>query len=189
MKKLFFAIFAALFILSGCEKNNKSTVTLKLENTVRQTVFHTPKEDFQEVPERLQIGKPFIDFTLETSDGKTVNLAKTIQSNKVTLIDFWASYCNPCRKENRYVKAAYEKYHAKGLEIIGITLDYNKEKWLKAVEEDGLTWIQVQDINRRVREDYGVVFIPRNFLFNQNGVIIGYNLRGKELESKLKKVL
>lgn len=139
--------------------------------------------------ERVEIGQPFMDFTLKTADGNDVNLAEVIENNKVTLIDFWASWCRPCRMENPFVKAAYEKYHAKGLEIVGISVDGDEAAWMKAVETDGLPWTHVRDIDNNVSADYLVKYIPSNFLFDQNGLIIAKNLRGEDLEAKLAEVL
>ena len=137
----------------------------------------------------VQVGQPFIDFTLQTVDGKDVNLGEVIKNNKVTMIDFWASWCGPCRAENPNVKAAYEKYHAKGLEIIGVSVDQDEAAWLKAVEADALPWTHVRDVNGDAGKQYMVMYIPSSFLFDQNGVIIAKNLRGEELEAKLAEVL
>jgi Peroxiredoxin len=139
--------------------------------------------------ERVEIGAQFIDFTLKTADGKDVNLAEVIKNNKVTLVDFWASWCGPCRNENPFVKEAYEKYHAMGLEIVGISVDRNEAAWLQAVEEDALPYIQVRDAEGVAGDDYAVVYIPSNFLYDQNGVMIAKGLRGEELEAKLAEVL
>ena len=105
------------------------------------------------------------------------------------MIDFWASWCGPCRRENPYVKAAYEHYHAKGLEIIGISVDRDEAAWLAAVEEDGLPWTHVRDVDHNVSGFYAVEYIPSNFLFDQNGVMIAKGLRGEELEAKLAEIL
>lgn len=144
---------------------------------------------FIESNQRVELGQPFIDFTLQTADGKDVNLAEIIKNNKVTLVDFWASWCGPCRNENPVVKAAYEKYHAKGLEIVGVSVDRNEAAWLQAVEEDALPYIQVRDAEGVAGDNYAVVYIPCNFLYDQNGVMIAKGLRGEELEAKLAEIL
>ena len=154
-----------------------------------ESMYSKSVDEYIALYERVQIGHPFMDFTLQTKDGIDVNLAETIKNNKVTLIDFWASWCGPCREENPFVKAAYEEYHAKGLEIIGISLDRNEAEWLMAVKEDGLPYIQVRDIDKKASGDYLVRYIPSNYLFDQNGLIIARNLRGEELEAKLAEVL
>lgn len=144
---------------------------------------------FIENNQSVELGQPFIDFTLQTVDGKDVNLAEIIKNNKVVMVDFWASWCGPCRNENPVVKAAYEKYHAKGLEIVGVSVDRNEAAWLQAVEEDALPYIQVRDANGTVGNDYAVVYIPSNFLYDNNGVMIAKGLRGEELEAKLAEIL
>ena len=154
-----------------------------------ESVFRDNVNNFIESNMRVELGQPFMDFTLQTKDGKDVNLAEVIKNNKVTMIDFWASWCGPCRNENPVVKAAYEKYHAKGLEIIGISVDRNEAMWLQAVEEDALPYIQVRDAEGNVGDDYAVVYIPSNFLYDQNGVMVAKGLRGEELEAKLAELL
>lgn len=131
----------------------------------------------------------YIDFTLKTADGQDINLGEVIKNNQLTLVDFWASWCGPCRGENPVVKAAYEKYHEKGLEIIGVSVDQDEAAWLKAVEEDGLTWNHVRDIDHSVSANYTVNYIPSNFLYDQNGVLLAKNLRGEDLEAKLAEIL
>lgn len=159
------------------------------ESFTTESVYSLRVKEYVEQNERVQVGQPFIDFTLQTVDGKNVNLADVIQNNKVTLVDFWASWCGPCRKENPFVKAAYEKYHAKGLAIVGVSVDRDEAAWLKAVEEDGLPWTHVRDVDHETSNAYLVQYIPSNFLFDQNGVMIAKNLRGEDLEAKLAEVL
>ena len=154
-----------------------------------ESVFRDNLNKFIESNMRVELGQPFMDFTLQTKDGKDVNLAEIISNNKVTMIDFWASWCGPCRHENPVVKAAYEKYHAKGFEVIGISVDRNEAKWLEAVEEDALPYIQVRDAEGNVSNDYAVIYIPSNFLYDQNGVMVAKGLRGEELEAKLAELL
>ena len=159
------------------------------EILIGESVFRDNVKNFIESNMRIELGQPFIDFTLQTKDGDEIHLAEIIKNNKLTLVDFWASWCGPCRHENPVVKAAYEKYHAKGLEIVGISVDRNDAKWLEAVEEDALPYIQVRDVEGNVGDDYAVVYIPSNFLYDQNGIMVAKGLRGEELEAKLAELL
>ena len=159
------------------------------ENLTGESVYRDNIKRFIESNTRVELGQPFMDFTLQTIDGKDVNLAETIKNNKVTMIDFWASWCGPCRHENPVVKAAYEKYHDKGFEVIGISVDKNEAAWLQAVEEDALPYIQVRDVEHNVSNDYAVIYIPSNFLYDQNGIMVAKGLRGEELEAKLAELL
>lgn len=159
------------------------------EGFTTETAYSKKIKEYVDQYARVEIGQPFIDFTLKTVDGKDVNLDEVIKNNKVTLVDFWASWCGPCRDENPNVVAAYNKFHDKGLEIIGVSVDKNEKSWLKAVEEDGLSWAQTRDTDGKVATNYVIVYIPSNFLFDQNGVIIAKNLRGEELEAKLAELL
>ena len=165
------------------------TVKELYEGITNESMYSKRVKEYIDKNSRVEVGQPFIDFTLKTADGTEVNLAQVINNNKVTLVDFWASWCGPCRMENPHVKAAYEKYHADGLEIIGISVDRDEAAWLKAVEDDGLAWTQVRDADNSVAMDYMVMYIPSNFLFDANGVMIAKGLRGEALEAKLAEVL
>lgn len=131
-------------------------------------------------------GKLAPAFSMADKDGKIVHLSDF--KGKYVLIDFWASWCGPCRKENPNVVAAYKKYHDKGFEIIGISLDSNKEAWLKAVDKDGLTWTHLSDLKGwqcATATTYGVKAVPASFLIDPNGKVVGKDLRGEELNKTL----
>jgi len=111
---------------------------------------------------------------------------------KVTLVDFWAAWCKPCRLENPNVVAVYKKYHDKGLNIVGVSLDKSADDWKKAIQDDGLTWNHVSHIKYfqdPIARLYNVDAIPAAFLLDENGVIIAKNLRGTELEAKVAELL
>ena len=154
-----------------------------------ESIYRDHLNDYVAKQERLEVGQPFIDFTLQTKDGEDVTLSEKIAQNKLTLVDFWASWCGPCRHENPIVKAAYEKYHELGFDVVGVSVDQDEAAWLKAVEEDELPWMQVRDSEDKVSEDYMIYYIPSNFLFDQNGTMIAKGLRGEDLEAKLAEIL
>jgi thiol-disulfide isomerase/thioredoxin len=111
---------------------------------------------------------------------------------KYVLVEFWASWCGPCRIQNPSLRKVYKKYHDKNFEIVAITLDTDVLKWKKAVEKDKLTWIQLGDLkgwDNSLARQWGINAIPFNFLIDKEGKIIAYDLRGKQLGKKLDKIL
>lgn len=137
-------------------------------------------------------GKPFTDFSMADKDGKEHKLSEWIgkgTEGNYVLIDFWASWCGPCRREMPNVVENYKKYHDKGFEVIGISLDKDREKWLQAVESLGLSWIHLSDLkywNCAGAELYGIKSIPASVLVGPDGKIIANDLRGPQLGEKLK---
>ncbi len=132
------------------------------------------------------IGQVAPDITLPTPDGGTKSLSSL--RGKYVLVDFWASWCGPCRKENPNVVKMYNKYKDKGFEIFGVSLDQSKDKWLKAIADDNLSWSHVSDLQgwqSSAAQLYNVNAIPQSVLIDPQGKIIAKGLRGEDLEQKL----
>jgi len=129
------------------------------------------------------------DFTMNNLEGKPVKLSSF--KGKVLLIDFWASWCGPCRRENPHVVGLYNKYNKKGFDILGVSLDKTREPWVAAIEKDGLVWHHVSDLqgwSNSAARLYGVTSIPHTVLLDREGNIIARNLRGAALEAKLQEI-
>ena len=134
----------------------------------------------------VSIGDQAPDFSLPSPNGGTVSLSSL--KGKYVLIDFWASWCGPCRAENPNVVAMYNKYKSKNFEIIGVSLDKNEKAWLDAINKDKLTWVHGSDLKgweSAVGRLYSVTAIPITYLLDKNGVVIAKNLRGAALEAKV----
>lgn len=138
----------------------------------------------------LAVGQVAPDFTLETPDGKPLSMHSV--KGKVKMLDFWASWCAPCRAENPNVVELYKKYSPKGLEIVGISLDENKDQWKQAIKDDKLSWKQMSDLKgweSEVVQLYRIGGIPHTVILDENNVIVAKNLRGKKLEQKIAELL
>ena len=189
---------------------NKSAVTIYALNQYAGYAIEASKTEplFNQLPENIKnlpsakmmkdridkakmtdIGQFAIPFTQKDTSGIDVSLSSF--KGKYVLIDFWASWCGPCRQENPNVVNAFQKYNENGFTVLGISLDQPnaKEKWMKAIYDDNLTWTHVSDLkywNNEVAKAYGIQAIPQNYLIDKEGKIIGKNLRGEALQSTLK---
>jgi len=135
------------------------------------------------------IGSSALDFTQKDVNNNDVALSS--YRGKYVLLDFWASWCGPCRQENPNVLKAYQKFKDKNFTVLGVSLDRAKDPWLKAIKDDRLEWTHVSDLkfwSNEVAVKYKIQSIPQNYLLDPNGVIIGKNLRGEELQSRLEEL-
>lgn len=132
------------------------------------------------------VGTEALDFIQSDTSGKPISLSSF--KGKYVLVDFWASWCKPCRMENPNVLAAYERFKAKNFTVLGVSLDRSRDAWIKAIMDDRLEWSQVSDLkfwSNAVAVQYRIQQIPQNFLIDPNGKIVGKNLRGADLDSRL----
>ena len=154
------------------------------------TALAAPLNDKLIVLSKTAVGNMAVDIQGLDPDGKNISLMEI--KGKVTLIDFWASWCGPCRKENPNVVKMYNKYHAKGFEILSVSLDEKAESWKAAIMKDGLIWHHVSDL-KGWKSDYatayGIQAIPQTILLDSEGKIIGRNVMGEELDNMLMELL
>ena len=179
VRKGFLMFAAALMLLTGCKQKapaNEPVADTTVETTEPATETKTT----------------YTDISLPGPQGQTVKVSDYVGKNKLVLIDFWASWCGPCMGEMPNVVKAYEMFHAKGLEIVGVSLDKDKASWVQAIAQTGQKWPQMSDLKGWECEGaalYGIQSIPANVLINEQGEIVAQNLRGdallKEVESRL----
>ena len=147
----------------------------------------------QEIEAKTAEGKPYIDLTMPNEKGKKVSLSQYIKKNKLTLVDFWASWCGPCRASIPGVKRIYEKYKSKGFGVVGVSLDSKKEVWLKAIKDLALPWPQMSDLkgwDSAASTAYNIKGIPFTLLVTKDGTIVGRNIWGEEnLEKRIDELL
>lgn len=164
----------------------------QLDDEVKQSPIAKSLEQNLERESAVDIGSKAPDFTAPTPEGDELSLSDAL--GKVTIVDFWAAWCKPCRVENPKVVKIYEKYHNNGLEIVGVSLDRpgQRDKWLQAIEEDGLPWHQVSHLQfwqDPIAQEYGIRAIPATFILDEEGVIVARDLRGQDLENKVAELL
>jgi peroxiredoxin len=162
-----------------------------LDTNVAKVQIIKDLDDRVKALKNVAVGQKAPDFTMNDENGLPVTLSSKLGS-KLLLIDFWASWCQPCRIENPYVVKVYNEFHKKGFNIIGVSLDRSKEDWIKAIADDKLTWTHVSDLqywDNAVAKLYSIRSIPANFLLDENGIIIAKNLREVDLYNKVKEVL
>lgn len=141
--------------------------------------------------DELSEGSLAPDFTLNTPEGEPLSMREYVKGKKLVLIDFWASWCGPCREEGKNVKAIYEKYHDKGFDVLGVSLDSDLEKWKKAIADDGIAWGQVSDLlgwKTPVMKLYKFQGIPHMVLVDGEGRVVATNLRGEALREKVMEI-
>lgn len=175
------------------KKQNTSELFNLFSDEFKSTSYGQSVREYIYTSQNLRLGDKYVDFQQMNSKGELIQFSNYL-GETYTLIEFWASWCGPCRRSNPNLVKAYQKYHSQGFEVIGVSLDTNKDKWLKAIEKDQLPWQNVSDLKgyqNEVALTYDIASLPNSFLLNKNGVIIAIGLRDgllkKKLESLFKK--
>jgi len=172
------------------ELGQMDSLTNAFDTSLNKSVYVKALKERIDILKKVAIGQPAPDFTMNDSLGNPVKLSSLF--GKYLLIDFWASWCGPCRRENPNVVAAFKEFSKKGFDILGVSLDKEKSKWTTAIKKDNLSWHHVSDLQfwkNAAAKQYGINSIPSNVLLDKKGIIIAKNLRGEELIKKLKELL
>jgi peroxiredoxin len=159
-------------------------------------VVKSSKTDEQKAVEQKAkdafIGQQFADFEMADTDGKKHKLSEFAGKGRWVFVDMWASWCGPCLREMPHVVAAYEKFHDKGLDMVGVSLDKQKAPWVEAIETLKMPWVHLSDLkawDSVITKVYKITAIPDNLLIDPQGKIVARNLRGEELHAKLAEII
>ncbi|MEZ4797997.1 MAG: AhpC/TSA family protein [Flavobacteriaceae bacterium] len=172
----------------GKEKTQELFNKFSIEN--KNSEYGKSISKYLELNKNPEIGDLYVDFEMKDTNGEVKKLSENLK--KITLLEFWASNCGPCRVENPNLIKTYQKYNSQGFEIFAVSQDINESSWLKAIEKDELPWIQVSDLLGRdnlASLIYGINGIPDNFLIDEEGIIIERNIRGEMLNKKLEELI
>jgi thiol-disulfide isomerase/thioredoxin len=166
--------------------------SLKNQPSLQGNLFMERIVEYTTNAQGIEIGKIAPDFTQTAPDGTPLAFSTVYKQNKLTMIDFWASWCGPCRRFNPTLVKLYNQYHAKGFEIVAVSCDKEKDEWLKAIAADKLTWFHVSDLkgwNNAVAKQFNILSIPQNVFVNTEGVIVDKQVGEETLENFLKEQL
>lgn len=157
-----------------------------MDREMQETSYGKSLERHLKLNINPSVGDKYVDFEQQNAQGDTIKFSEVI--GKYTLIEFWASWCIPCRKLYPELKDIYATYQKEGFEIVGVSMDEDKKRWLKAIEDDGLTWVNLTDLMVHESEPfiiYNVIGIPDNLLIDEHGIIVGRNLNMETLKDKI----
>ncbi|MDR0940278.1 MAG: AhpC/TSA family protein [Mediterranea sp.] len=184
-------LFKQVFYENTPDENSALLAQLPKE-TVKADQTLTRIKEITDKQKKTAVGTKFVDFEMPDPNGKMVKLSDYVGKGKVVLVDFWASWCPPCRREMPNLVKAYQTYKGKNFEIVGVSLDQDADAWKKGIKELGITWPQMSDVkywNSEAAKLYAVNSIPHTILFDGEGTIIARGLHGEELNAKLAELL
>lgn len=185
-----FGKYMQIALMMGLLPDVKASMESMPQEVLESAAGRNLKEQYNKLA-NLDTGAVAPDFTLNTPEGKPVTMSEYVKGKKLVLIDFWASWCGPCRKEGENVKAIYADYHDKGFDVLGVSLDNNLEAWKKAIKDDGIVWGQVSDLKgweSPMPKLYNFGGIPHLVLVDGEGRIVAKNLRGEGLRAKVAEI-
>jgi peroxiredoxin len=160
-----------------------------LSEKVKQSAFGKSIDEYLLLGKDIKVGDKFVDFTLPDMNGKNISLSD--YKGKYVLLDFWGSWCMPCRQENPNLVKVYNEFKNKGFDILGVSIETNKQNWLEAIRHDNITWECVSDLKgdqNKAALIYSISYYPSDFLIDPDGIIIAKDLRGEALRAKLAEI-
>lgn len=182
--------YALSYKLKNWSKDTLSTLYKVFSKNVKQTDFGEKINNYISLNRNIKIGDKFVDFSQKDTANKIVKLSDF--KNKIVLLEFWGSWCGPCREENPGLVKIHNEFRLKGFDILGVASETDKSLWIKAIKADGLTWTNISDLkggNNKAAIIYGVTGYPTNFLIDKAGTIIAQDVYGEDLRNWLLKKL
>lgn len=184
-KDTFFGPLLVLYLSSYVSPEMKPVYD-KFSDTAKNSMYGKMLKD--ELYPKGLVGQKAVNFKVKNNAGKELSLNNLLKGKKYILVDFWASWCNPCRKEIPNLKAQYKLYSKKGFQIVSISTDREEAAWKKAVKEEQFVWPNFRDTTGEIANDYKIKFIPMLYLLDSTGKVVAENIRGEALANKLKEL-